>query len=169
MRTASAAGGSAGVREPAGAQEVHERVVAGREPVADLGLERLELRVHAVAAEAPAQVDEVGRVGRREARIEHDRPQARGNANRAWSSVRAVSRRSLPACEGGDWQLFCSSSSRAFSRSSPRLRCGCGPSCSTPTPTCGRSVRCSISPRFATRSREPSSTSCTTTSTSPRS
>lgn len=60
------------VREPAGAQKVQEGIVTGCEPVADLGLERLELRVHAVAAEAPAQVDDVGRVGRRETRIEHD-------------------------------------------------------------------------------------------------
>ncbi len=51
MRTASAAGASLVFVEPAGAQEVQQRVVAGREAIADLGLEWLELGVHAVAAE----------------------------------------------------------------------------------------------------------------------
>jgi hypothetical protein len=58
--------------ETTGAQEVHERVMARRETLADLGIERLELGVHAIAAEPLAQLDHRGRVGSIEARIEHD-------------------------------------------------------------------------------------------------
>jgi hypothetical protein len=56
--------------EATGAQEVHERVVTRREPLADLGIERFELCVHAIATEPLAQVDQRGRVPSIETRIE---------------------------------------------------------------------------------------------------
>ena len=49
-----------------------ERVVARRESPADLRLEGLELRVHAIAPEPFAEIDERGRVRGAEAGIEHD-------------------------------------------------------------------------------------------------
>ena len=70
MRTASAWRFVA-AEASAGADEVDEAVVALRQAAADVGVELLELRVHAVRAEALAQLDHRGRARVVEQLVDH--------------------------------------------------------------------------------------------------